>query len=378
MEDEQYEEWMLQSIGLYKDLHDFELQDPTRVIEWIGDNSICVAGYEGNKRNEILQLLVPQKLQTTENPGLCPERDLKVEHGGFVDEPVYSLKHIPQSSFLVTSGPATCPLRVWKIGPEDRDVIYPVGTIPSENGEDSWSKIATTSLAPPCVLHGSQANKIHLTEIESSKRVCTLGLYVRDPVSVLSFLDSRTVFLCCKNGRQYIVDVRQPRSAAEGIVGGEALSDATWCAAVQPWKEEACSMVACVSSNGHMILTDTRDFTAPLKRGMWHIPGPSLSDQFLNVCWAPSLVDCISISGYGGSVDIFDTKCWDLSMQSREPLFTHRGHSVMGACGNRREPVVTAHTWHPWKERTVLSAASDGSLHVWNWSDSQACKKTQL
>ncbi|CAH2326825.1 WD repeat-containing 73, partial [Pelobates cultripes] len=51
----------------YKDLHDFELQDPTRVLEWIGDKTICIAGFESAKTNEILQLLLPPKLHAVEN-----------------------------------------------------------------------------------------------------------------------------------------------------------------------------------------------------------------------------------------------------------------------------------------------------------------------
>lgn len=31
--------------------------------------------------------------------------------------------------------------------------------------------------------------------------------------------------------------------------------------------------------------------------------------------------------------------------------------------------VVTTHSWHPWRPRTLLSAGTDGSLHVWDWVD---------
>nr|A5D8Q8.2 RecName: Full=WD repeat-containing protein 73 [Xenopus laevis] len=369
---------MLESIRLYKDLHDFELQGPTRVVEWIGDKSICVAGYDSAKRNEILQLLIPQKLHAKENPGLCPERDLKVEHGGFIDEPVYSLKHIPQSSLIVTSGPASCPLWVWQIGPEDRDVIQPISTLPSDAGKGTWTRIATTTSASPQILHGSQADSIRLTDIESTKQIHTLGVSGSDGVSTLCFLDSRTVFVCCMNGRQFIADIRMPGAASEGRVGEEGLSCVTWCSAVHPSKEDVCSTVASVSSEGHMCLTDPRNLSVPLKCATWCTPIPAASEQFLSICWAPALSDCISVSGFGGSVQIFDTKRWDSAMKEREAVFIHKGHSVMGTCEDGREPTVTAHAWHPWKERTVLSAASDGSLHVWNWSDLPVHDGTEL
>nr|XP_038028552.1 WD repeat-containing protein 73 [Anas platyrhynchos] len=43
-EDEEEDEWLLSSLRLYEDLHTFELQAPTRVIEWALGNRVCVAG----------------------------------------------------------------------------------------------------------------------------------------------------------------------------------------------------------------------------------------------------------------------------------------------------------------------------------------------
>ncbi|MEE6473289.1 hypothetical protein FKM82_009929 [Ascaphus truei] len=179
LDTDEYEEWMLESILLYKDLHVFELQDPSKVIEWIGEKSVCVAGYDHTKRNEILQLLVPQKLHAKEKQGLCPERDFKVEHGGFSEQPVYSLKHIPETSLLLTSGPAASPLQVWHVAAENKDVIKPISTIETDEGKETWTKIATTVSASPSVLHGSQVNCVHLTEIESTKRVYSLDSGLR-------------------------------------------------------------------------------------------------------------------------------------------------------------------------------------------------------
>ncbi|KAG9462155.1 hypothetical protein GDO78_014805, partial [Eleutherodactylus coqui] len=41
MESEECEDWLLESIKLYNDLHDFALQEATRVIEWTGEKSAC-------------------------------------------------------------------------------------------------------------------------------------------------------------------------------------------------------------------------------------------------------------------------------------------------------------------------------------------------
>ncbi|ROL47573.1 WD repeat-containing protein 73 [Anabarilius grahami] len=102
----------------YKDLHLFQLEHPTKVIEWTGDKSICVAGYTGAK-SEILELLLPLKLYAGDNQGLCAERDFKVQHGGFSEEPVECLIHIPGTRCLVTSGSSSSTLQIWDIGGDD-------------------------------------------------------------------------------------------------------------------------------------------------------------------------------------------------------------------------------------------------------------------
>ncbi|MEE6473286.1 hypothetical protein FKM82_009929 [Ascaphus truei] len=316
LDTDEYEEWMLESILLYKDLHVFELQDPSKVIEWIGEKSVCVAGYDHTKRNEILQLLVPQKLHAKEKQGLCPERDFKVEHGGFSEQPVYSLKHIPETSLLLTSGPAASPLQVWHVAAENK------------------------------------------------------GLSSSDAVSTLTFLDCNTFLLCCLNGRQCIADVRQPRTAGECSAAPASSANAQWCAAVKPGKQEASSTIASLSSDGHVTLTDMRDLRAPLKCAMCCFSDHEPSGHFLCVSWAPALEDCLSISGFDGTVQIYDTQCWDGTLKEKEPLFTHKGHSVAGVCEDGSIPRITTHVWHPWKQRTVLSAATDGSLHFWDWTDS--------
>ncbi|XP_073469025.1 WD repeat-containing protein 73 [Aquarana catesbeiana] len=365
MEDEECEEWIVESLRLYKDLHDFELQDPTRVIEWIGEKSICVAGYDGTKTNEILQLLVPQKLQVKENQGLCPERDLKVEHGGFSQYPVYSLKHVPEHSLLLTSGPASGLVQVWQIGAEDKDVIKPTSTIQSDVGKDTWTKIATTAAATPQVLHGSHINNVQITEIESNKQIYTLATSGSEGLGSLSFLDENTFLMCGLSGRLILVDVRQIGIASEGSLALSAPCSSHWIATVKPGHRG----IASLSSEGHITITDSRDLGVPLKCARGRISEPSMPETFTCLNWAPRLDNCVSISGFDGTVQIYDTQSWDNDVKERDALFTHRGHSVMGVCEDGRVPRVTCHTWHPWKERTLISAANDGSLHMWDWLD---------
>ncbi|KAM4046072.1 integrator complex assembly factor WDR73 [Anomaloglossus baeobatrachus] len=363
------EDWIVESIKLYKDLHDFELQEATRVLDWSGDKSFCIAGFTGGRRHEILQLLFPQKLHEQQNQGLCPERDLKVEYGGFSQHPVYSLKRFPGTSLLASSGPSPSRVQIWQIGAEDKDVIQPTISILSDPSKETWTKLAVSGAGPPCVLHGSRVNGVHITEIETAARLYTLAVSCSEAIGSLSFLDPSTFHLCCLSGRQIIADIRQPGIASEGPVAPNVPGAGRWVSAVQPDHQDPSAKIASLSSEGHIAITDARDMGAPLKCGKAKSSDGPAPEDLTCVCWAPRLEDCISISGFDGTVQIYDTRQWDAAVKEVDALFTHRGHSAMGECEDGSVPRVTVHSWHPWKERTLLSAANDGSLHIWDWQD---------
>ncbi|KAK5928721.1 hypothetical protein CesoFtcFv8_000315 [Champsocephalus esox] len=88
------DDWFIETLKTYKDLHVYQLEHPTQVIEWTSGKTVCVAGYSSSK-NEVLELQLPLKLFAEENKGLCAERDFKVVHGGFTEGPVRCLRHVP-------------------------------------------------------------------------------------------------------------------------------------------------------------------------------------------------------------------------------------------------------------------------------------------
>ncbi|KAM9205836.1 integrator complex assembly factor WDR73 [Mergus octosetaceus] len=369
--EEEEDEWLLSSLRLYEALHTFELQAPTRVIEWALGNRVCVAGYGSSDRNEILQLLPPPTLQAKETQGLCPERDFKVECGGFSSRPVYSLKHVPDTSLLVTSGPPDSSLHVWQVSGEDSDVIKPVSAIPAANSTgQAWAKIATISTKAPWVLHGSRVDNVRITEVESQKNVYVAASRSSEELSGVAFLDCNTLLLCCTRGQLGLADVRHPQSPVEAAAVPSAPRGERWCTGVghgPPGSDVSSQPVACLSSGGHLILADVRKISEPLASATCRVPSPGSGAEFLCVSWAPALEGCLAISGFDGTVQVYDTRRWDRSGREAEPLFIHRGHAFGGPAGSAGPPRVTVHTWHPQKPRTLLSAASDGSLHVWDW-----------
>ncbi|XP_077197263.1 integrator complex assembly factor WDR73 [Paroedura picta] len=376
-EEEEEEGWLLDSLRLYNDLHVFELHEPTRVIEWTGEKRICIAGYGDRRRNEILQLLLPPRLSAKENQGLCPERDFKVECGGFSDRPIFNLKHVPETSLLVSSGLPDGSLQVWHMEPDETDVIKPVRTIPAAGGhEPTWAKIATAPSKSGWVLHGQKISDVQVTEIESGKTVFRTGSTNHDELATLEFLDQATVLACSSSGRLFLADVRQPQGllgVAEDAPVPLAPAEGRWCAAVRHGPQRFVGdhpQVARLSAGGCVVLTDPRNTARPLKAATGCVPAPRRAgSEFLCVSFAPQLQECLAISGFDGTVRIYRTQSWGPAPQDAEPLFIHRGHVFSSAEAADRSALVTAHTWHPCRPHTLLSAATDGSLHAWDWVD---------
>ncbi|KAM6226154.1 integrator complex assembly factor WDR73, partial [Porphyrio hochstetteri] len=353
----------------YRDLHTFELQAPTRVIEWAQGNRVCVAGYGQSSGNEILQLLPPLTLQGKETQGLCPERDFKVECGGFSNRPVYSLKHVPHTSFLVTSGPPDSSLQLWQVSPEDSDIIQSVGAISPKSGTgEPWAKIATLPARTPWVLHGSRLNNVQITEVESRKNIFTAASGTSEELSNLTFLDYNTLLLCCTQGHLCLADIRSPQSHLEATVAiPSPACGEQWCMGVREGSDWSSQPIALLSSGGYLTLMDLRRISESLASVKCGVPSPTPGAEFLCISWAPALQGCLAVSGFDGTVHLYDTQSWDTSSREAQPIFLHRGHAFGGPGTSGTHPLVTVHTWHPQKPRTLLSAASDGSLHVWDW-----------
>ncbi|KAK1327795.1 hypothetical protein QTO34_012703 [Cnephaeus nilssonii] len=369
---ESAEDWLVESLRLYQDFHAFDLPGATRVLEWIGDGGVFVAGYEKLKKNEILHLTLPPRLSVKENQGLLPERDFKVCHGGFSDRSIFDLKHVPDTRLLVTSGLPGCYLQVWQIA-EDSDVIEAVSTIAVHEKEGSlWPRIAICSSVAPGVLHGARLSGLKVVDLESQKITYTSGVSDSEELSSLQVLDADTFAFCCTSGRLGLVDTRQKWAPAENV--GPGSGGGRWCAEVRGKCQDPGPNIASLCSDGLLRLLDPRDLCHPVRSVQCPVSTPSPDPELLRVTWAPGLDNCLAISGFDGTVQVYDVTSQD-GMEGRvEPLFTHRGHVFLDDHGTGAAPLVTTHTWHPRKPRTLLSAASDASVHVWDWVDLRASR----
>lgn len=375
MSSDEAEDWFMESLTLYKDLHEFQLEHPTKTIEWTGEKSICVADYSSGK-NEILELLLPLKLYAMGNQGLCPERDFKVQHGGFSDEPVECLRHIFGKRCVVTSGRHNSNLQVWDIGEDNSDIIKRTGVIYCSHTSATGRKLASGFTEDPSVLHGSTICDVQQTDVASGRMLYAVETDSLDVVSGLQFLNANTFAICATNGTLYVGDSRDPK------INHYALSESTtgshWAFGLRTQCDPAMCTVARLSSSGQVIVSDLRNPSTPIRQARLNLQQNDPSNEFLTVTWAPALDNHLAVSGFDGSVHIFDTRSWSTDLQMPQPIFVHRGHDL---CEEKADAslVVTTHVWHPWRPRTLLSAASDGSIHVWDWvdKDNESIEKLQ-
>ncbi|XP_007440234.1 WD repeat-containing protein 73, partial [Python bivittatus] len=242
-----------------------------------------------------------------------------------------------------------------------------------------WSKIATGCGKPARVLHGPRICNLQMTEIESGRTLYAAASANPDEIATLDFLDEVTAVVCSTKGQLFLADFRQPQGllgALEAQTPRARAEGLSWCAGVGPGEKP---IVARLSSGGLVVLTDLRRSSDPLKMAQCCMPTPAFSGAgFLSISLAPGLGDCLAVSGFDGTVQVYSTHGWDSSGQEAKPVFIHKGH-VFGTPGkDGGSPMVTTHSWHPWKPQALLSAGSDGSLHVWDWSDPRASEPSDL
>ncbi|XP_026227813.1 WD repeat-containing protein 73 isoform X1 [Anabas testudineus] len=368
--DDVLDDWFIESLKTYKDLHVYQLELPTQVIEWSSQKTVCVAGNSLSK-SEILELHLPPRLFAEENKGLCAERDFKVVHGGFTDGPVRCLRHIPGTRCVVTNDGLSSDLQVWDLGGDDSDVIRKMGSIEgSRIAAGGGSRIAAQLSSQPQILHGARSSDVQLTHLTSGQTLYKLETPSADPLSSLQFVSDAVFLAGCCNGKIYVADSRT--SAAPQLSPpphsspGESV---LWWTDASSGPEPSSCRVVRLSSTGQALVSDLRNLGAAVGRAQLNVETSHCSLDHVQVSWAPVLDECIAVSGFSGTVRIYDSSVWGTELQEAQLLFEHRGHAISSQADDSVPVFITSHIWHPERPRTLLSAASDGSVHVWDWVD---------
>ncbi|KAK7877749.1 hypothetical protein WMY93_030563 [Mugilogobius chulae] len=368
--EEALDQWFIESLKTYTDLHVYQLENPTRVLEWTSGRTMCVAGFSASK-NEILELSLPLRLLAEQNKGLCAERDFKVVHGGFSDGPIHELKHVPGTRCGVSNDGHSSTLQLWDFGGDDTDVIRATGQIqPKPTDTDSGPeqtrgrKIAAADSpnSEPKILHGATTADVQLTDVSTGQELYRIkNSSSVEPLSSLQLLSS-SLFVCGSvNGTVLEADCRCPSSAPVRVLARPRPSDpGPWSLHVHP----SSSLVVRSSVSGRTLVSDLRG-TDRRAAGALVTSGAQKNGAELKVSWAPALQHHIALSGVNGLVQIYDTSLWGAELKPAHAQFEHKGHAVQSP---EDDVITTSHAWHPDRPRTLLSAASDASVHVWDWS----------
>uniref|UniRef100_A0A8C6T401 WD repeat-containing protein 73 n=1 Tax=Neogobius melanostomus TaxID=47308 RepID=A0A8C6T401_9GOBI len=339
--EEALDDWFIESLKTYKDLHVYQLEHPTRVLEWTSGKSlsvkllimfkslslicdhywfihswtaVCVAGYSASSKNEILELSLPLRLLAEQNKGLCAH-----------------LKHIPGTRCAVSNDGASGSLQIWDLG-----------------GDDTAGRRLAAPLAPasePRVLHGATTDDVQLTDISTGRELYRLE---SEPLSCLQFLGDGAFACGSVNGSVLVADSRSSAAPVRHAAPAAARSSehTEWSVAFHR------SAVVRSSVSGQTVVSDLRRMDTCAAQALVEVDAGKHRGS-LNVSWAPALEHYIALSGSSGLVQIFDTSLWG------------RSHTVSSP---EDDAIVTSHTWHPERPRTLLSAASDASVHVWDWN----------
>ncbi|XP_034029388.1 LOW QUALITY PROTEIN: WD repeat-containing protein 73 [Thalassophryne amazonica] len=372
--DDLLDDWFIESLKSYTDLHVYQLDRPTRVIEWTSDKTVCVAGYSSSK-NDIFGAALPLKLFADENKGLCAERDFKVVHGWFLMAPVHCLRHVPGTRCVVTNDGLSNSLQVWELDGDDIDVIRRTGSIEgSVSDSGRGSRIAARLWSRPEVLHGAESGAVQLTALATRQTTYRQEMDSSDPLSSLQFV-SDTVFLtgCC-NGSFYLTDTRTsapPQLSPPPVASRGGNHTLVGTCSLGPSSSELSCRVVRLSSSGQAVVSDLRRPGGTLCQVQLDVQTRHCNIDDVTVSWAPVMDNCIAVSGFNGAVQIYDTSAWRVELHEAKPLFQHHGHVVSPQCSDDGI-FITSHVWHPERRRTLLSAASDGSVHVWDWVDQSA------
>ncbi|XP_061631488.1 WD repeat-containing protein 73 isoform X2 [Phyllopteryx taeniolatus] len=361
--DDILDDWFIESLKTYRDLHVYQLEFPTRVIEWTSGKTICVASYNKSTKNEILELSLPRKLFAEEKKGLCAERDFKVLHGGFSSGPVSVLKHVPGTRLIVTNDGLTSDLQVWNLGGGESDVIAKVASVQGGEGTPGGVKMAARLSPQPEVLHGCRGGDVRLTRLSTGQTLYRLASACEERLTRLHLLSDAVFLAACANGDVLTVDTR---TSSPPQLAPAPDSD-VW------WTDASGSGLVRVSASGQAALSDPRNPAGVVGRARLAAGAPCRHPDDVTVSWAPALDDAISLSGFSSTVQIYDTSSWGSEPRDANPLFEHRGHGVCSLPSSAEAEggavALTGHVWHPKASRTLVSAATDASLHVWDWID---------
>ncbi|CAC5381897.1 unnamed protein product [Mytilus coruscus] len=353
------DDWFFDSVKNYRNLFMYDLQHPVTCMDWVDDKSLVVAT-SSDFRNEILELSVPDKLLSNdlESAGLLKDRDFRQKNGGFSTCKICCIKHIPQSSKVCTSDETNTGIQVWEIGSNGTDLIKPVESLKSQHVDKSnkkcFAKIAVNENNPSCIVFGSSLNNLCCLDVEKGTThevICDKTEFMETSViREIRFIDFREKQVKADNDRN---------SNSNPVCE----KDSYWTMDI------TVDLVYRLSSAGSIVISDVRNGNDSILQEINTQHQSKTKDTEISIKASPQQQQKVSLSGFDGNVYIYDTQkspVHEFGYSFTEPIFNHQGHEKN--CSDQSDIIKSlAHLWHPWKPGLIMSSASDGSLHAWEY-----------
>ncbi|CAI8011413.1 WD repeat-containing protein 73 [Geodia barretti] len=221
-EADEEKDWVLDSLDRYERLHVFELQEPTLCMEWSHDGTaLFLAGFSQVKHNELLQLILPEKLIAADKQTLLAGRDFKISRGALAKGPIHHIRCADQiRNVIITSGLGP-ELTVWEPDPGSPDLLVSTGNVatptPTSTDPDTTELLISWTFGhPQSLVSGSSLNTLQVTDLNTlqplwsytpkDKRGSDVAIH-----AVESLSGENHIFLTCSDRGELILwDSRVP------------------------------------------------------------------------------------------------------------------------------------------------------------------------
>jgi hypothetical protein len=108
-------------------------------MEWSHDNTaFYVAGFSTEKHNELLQLLLPEKLVPADKQTLLARRDFKIGRGAICKKPIHHIQCPDHAENVVITSGMGSEVTIWGPDSASPDLLVATGSIatPTPNKMD--------------------------------------------------------------------------------------------------------------------------------------------------------------------------------------------------------------------------------------------------
>ncbi|XP_019863719.1 PREDICTED: WD repeat-containing protein 73-like isoform X2 [Amphimedon queenslandica] len=356
------DDWLISSLERYEQLFMYDLSTPVHLMYLASDKGVWVYGQTLANKRELSLLTLPTKITNKEITG---GRDFKISAGAVIPFSINCIQEMSNQQAVLCNADKRS-LHWWR---ED------------ERSPDLLVEIAS-SIVPPlphhkecetarsqCITHidywKSESNDQHLL-LGSNSPPDDGHVQIYDVVShsvswetvldktklhdALYFGSPHQIVLCSGNyGEILVVDTREPFSATPTRCSMDAETHDDYALSC------TSNIIGTLSDAGSLRLYDSRSYEKPFY--CCTMPTTFHSSQYLTLTISPYNDRLL---GLHPGIIIYDT-----TSMPPKAIFTHDGHEKEGA----ESVKVHGHIWHQSIPRLLISAGSDGGLHMWQYNE---------